>query len=64
MLNPKDLEEAYQDFSTNLNKWAPDGVIEVNLALLSDLGLLHTADSEKEKAELPFSFNVIETAEK
>jgi len=41
VLNPTQLEEAFKDFTQNFQKWGPDGVISVNLAVLHELGLLH-----------------------
>lgn len=64
MMNPVELEEAYKDFSENTKKWAPDGVIEVDIALLNDLGLLGYEELEGSTQDVTHHFHVIETQEK
>ena len=66
MINPKVLEEAYQEFTANLSKWAPDGIIQVDLRLLNDLGILNHAELEHSvsDAHLNHYFHIIETPEK
>jgi hypothetical protein len=65
MVNPIKLEEAFQEFSLNLPKWAPDGVISVNLGLLNDLGLLNNAYLEQPAPEnISHFFHVLETPDK
>lgn len=65
MNNPVDLEEAYKDFSENLKKWAPDGVINVDLAVLGDLGLLTYDRLEGDNSQdVTHFFHVIETQDK
>lgn len=66
MTNPKILEEAYQEFTTDLTKWLPDGIIQVDLRLLNDLGLLNNAELEHSvsDAHLNHYFHIIETPEK
>ncbi len=64
-MNPIQLEEAYKDFTDNLQQWAPDGCIHVNLQLLQDLGLLNNWDSESGGPEsLTQQFHVVETNDK
>ena len=64
-MNPIQLEEAYKDFTDNLQQWTPDGCIHVNLQLLQDLGLLNNWDSESSSPEsLTQQFHVIETNDK
>lgn len=64
-MNPVQLEEAYRDFSENLKKWAPDGVIQVNLKLLNDLGLLSYEQLEGNTTQdVTHYFHVIETQDK
>lgn len=59
------LEEAYKEFSQNMGKWVPDGIIDVNLQLLHELGFLSLSQMEQSKGEdFTQYFNVIETAEK
>ncbi len=66
MLNPIELDEAYQNFITNLNQFVPDGIIDVDLGLLSDLGVLEYDQFENDEGseEFPHYFHVIETSDK
>lgn len=65
MLNPTDLENAYAEFSVDLHKSLPDGVISVDIELLHSLNLLHTDLSDDgEIQESSYQFYVIETTEK
>jgi len=65
MINPIQLEESYKEFSQDLSKWVPDGIIQVNLALLHDLGLLSRDQLEHTTLDnLSHHFHVIETADK
>jgi hypothetical protein len=66
MINPKILEEAYLVFSKDLHKWAPDGVINVDLKVLQDLGILNNAELEQSvtDAHLNHLFHIIETTDK
>lgn len=66
MINPNVLEEAFQEFSKNLSKWIPDGIIHVDLKLLNDLGLLNNAELEHSvsEANLNHYFHIIETPDK
>ena len=65
-MNPIRLEEAYQEFISNLPRWIPEGMIEVNMELLKEAGLLNYQSFEKGQSEeeLPYYFHVIETSEK
>jgi len=66
MLTPAQLEEVFIEFSQNLQKHAPDGVIAVDMHLLHDLGLLKGGklDSSKTSEELMHYFQVHEAADK
>lgn len=66
MINPNVLEEAYKEFSKNLSKWVPDGIIHVDLKLLNDLGLLNNAELEHSISDdqLNHYFHIIETPDK
>jgi hypothetical protein len=66
MLTPAQLEEAFVEFSQNLQKHAPDGVITVDLNLLHDLGLLQNGkfDQSGSTDELMHYFHVLETPDK
>jgi hypothetical protein len=66
MINPKNLEEAFLEFSTNLQKWAPEGVINVDLKLLHELGLLNHSEWENSitDSHLTQYFHIVETQDK
>lgn len=65
MINPSQLEEAYQEFSRDLQKWVPDGIISVNLTLLHELGLLNFEHLEQSPVDnLSHLFHVMENPEK
>jgi hypothetical protein len=66
MINPVILEEAFLEFSNNLQKWIPDGVIHVDLKVLHDLGLLNQTELEHSVNEenLSLYFHIIETPDK
>lgn len=66
MINPKVLEEAYLEFSKDLSKWIHDGIIQVDMKLLSDLGMLSNAELEQgvSDAHLNHYFHIIETDDK
>ncbi len=66
MIDPIDLETAYQTFTQDLAKWAPDGITPVNLALLQEMGILKEEQQDKVADEdgLSHYFHVIETDEK
>ncbi len=66
MINPIILEEAYLEFSQNLKKWIPDGIIHVDLRLLHELGLLSNSELEQSvnEANLSLYFHIIETPDK
>ena len=65
-MNPIQLDQAFNDFTANLQRWIPEGIIEVNLDLLEKVGLLNFKDFEEnqETEQLPHYFHVIEAAEK
>ena len=66
MLNPIELEKAYQTYTEDLTKWTPDGIIPVNLSLLHEMGILKEDQKEptEEDEGLSHYFHVIETEEK
>ena len=66
MINPTVLEDAYKEFSKDLLKWVPDGIIQVDLKLLNDLNLLNNAELEHSISDdqLNHYFHIIETPEK
>ena len=66
MINPTVLEDAYKEFSKDLSKWVHDGIIQVDMKLLNDLGLLNSAELEHalSDAHLNHFFHIIETPDK
>lgn len=65
MMNPTQLEERYQTYVKDLRGFVPDGVIEVDLALLQDLGLLSALEKlDEEEVMFTHSFYVVESGEK
>jgi len=64
MINPTELEKAYQAFTENLGKWMPDGIIDVNLSLLNELGILNPAQLEQSSPDITHLFHVVETPDK
>ncbi|CAM0117787.1 hypothetical protein [Rhabdochlamydiaceae symbiont of Dictyostelium giganteum] len=66
MLPPTKLEDAFVEFSQNLPKHVPDGVLAVNLDLLSEIGLLDPLkiDQLDHSDELLHYFHVIENPDK
>lgn len=66
MTSPIELDQAFETFSTNLPSFVPEGIIDVDLPLLEDAGLLNFEEFEESPTEesLPHYFHVIETAEK
>ena len=65
-MNPTQLDQVYNEFISNLSSWIPEGIIEVNLKLLEETGLLYfeSFDEKQESEQLPHYFHVIETSEK
>lgn len=65
MLNPIQIEDAYKEFSSNLTKWAHDGITPINLQFLHDQGILPSlTDDEGDADDLTQYFHVIESVEK
>lgn len=65
MINPVQLEEAFREFSENLPKWIPDGITQVNLGVLHELGLLSNAELESTSPDqLMHLFHIIESSDK
>ena len=66
MVNPAKLEEAFEEYIHDLPKWTPDGIIEVDIFLLKQLGLLHHTDDDEKilQSQFPFFFHVVETDDK
>ncbi|MCK4934172.1 MAG: hypothetical protein KAR79_01155 [Simkaniaceae bacterium] len=65
-MNPNQLDETFNEFASNIAGWIPEGIIEVNMELLEELGLLQGSKLEEDISpdQLPHYFHVIETSEK
>lgn len=64
MVNPVELENAYKQYATDLPKNAPDGIIEVNLSVLYELGLLDAKQNIEDPKKITHYFHVLESPEK
>jgi hypothetical protein len=65
MENPIELETSYKEYMENLSQATPDGILEVDLALLQTYGLLGCEDPPTEGDNtLTHFFHVIEAPEK
>jgi hypothetical protein len=64
-MNPEELEHDYQKYMGNLKEFAPDGIVEIDLSLLHELGLLSCEDSnEEDETSLTNNFYVVESTDK
>ena len=65
MEEPNYLEEAYLDFVKNFKTWAPDGILEIGLEQLCEMGLLNKDDLDEDDADdVTHYFHVVETPDK
>jgi hypothetical protein len=65
MLNPVQLEEIFRKYSEDIAKWAHDGILDVNLALLNECGLIDKMNEEIDDTDdITQYFHVIESMEK
>lgn len=65
MLNPMQIEEAYKEFMGNLNQWAHDGIIPINLNFLHEQGILSSLQEDcGDPDDLTQYFHVVESPEK
>ncbi len=65
-MNPLDLEAAYQEYTSDLKRFVPDGIVEVDLPLLQELELLSYEENPdgEEDAQLTYNFYVVESSDK
>lgn len=64
-MNPLDLEAAYQEYCSDLKRFIPDGIVEVDLSLMQELNLLNCYEQfEAEDESMTQHFYVIESANK
>lgn len=66
MVNPVQLEDSYNEFMKDLPKWIPDGIIDIDLHTLDEMGLLNKEELEVDENQdhFPHYFHVIETSDK
>lgn len=66
MITPLELEEAFRDFNENFQKWVPDGIIDIDIELLCNIGFLRDAelDTDKDEEDVTQYFHVLETPDK
>lgn len=62
-MEPAELEKAFNDYMRDLHVHVPDGIVEVDLTLLQELGLLTTEDTPYDDS-LSHNFFVIESVDK
>ena len=56
-MNPIQLDKAYNEFVSSLSSWIPEGIIEVDMSLLEETGLLtHVSFEEDNNQERKRSF--------
>lgn len=62
MIKPEKLEEYYGKFLNEPSHWVQDGIIDVNLEMLKDWGLLNQTEEEEKllQDQFPFYFHVLE----
>ena len=58
-----EIEECFKKFSKDLSLWLPDGLIQVDIKLLQELGLLDFRDTLAETSFTRY-FQVVESSEK
>ncbi len=65
-MNPVDLEESFQKYIKDLPKYIPDGILDIDLVLLKELGLVTTEGKilDEDEESLTHSFYVLESPEK
>lgn len=64
MNNPTVLEACYKKYMEDINKWLPDGIVEVDLRVLHKLDLLNFHTPSSNDSALTRYFHVVESEEK
>jgi hypothetical protein len=64
MLNSSKLEKSFKEFTGNIQQWIPDGIVNITLPVLQELGLLNIESFEENNDQLLQKFQVIETEDK
>lgn len=63
-MNPIDIEQAFREYSSDMAHATPDGIIDINLSTLHELGLLSCDMNKVEGKPATQYFHVMESAEK
>lgn len=64
-MSPEELELDFLKYFADLKTFAPDGIVDIDLSLLHELGLLASQEDEEEQENsLTHNFYVIESADK
>lgn len=64
-MNPEELEYDYQKYIGDLKQFVPDGVVDIDLSLLHELGLISCEEThEEEETSLTHNFYVVESSDK
>lgn len=58
------VEEAYQRYINDLNKWPSEGILYVDMKMLQELNIVDAAGNELPGCEFSRSFQFVETDEK
>ena len=64
MIDPVLLEQSYNEYTSDLGYWGPDGIMTINIRLLKSLGLLRADNGLTKKSSMDQAFHIIETDEK
>lgn len=64
-MSPQDFESDYHEYMSDLKRHVPDGIVEIDLSLLQELGLLASEEeSEDDESTLTHNFYVVESSDK
>lgn len=65
MQNPEELEADYKKYISDLKRFVPDGIVEIDLSLLHELGLLSCEETNTSaETALTHNFYVVESHDK
>jgi hypothetical protein len=65
MMDPEEIECDYKRFMSDLKRYVPDGIVDIDLTLLQELGLLTTEEeTQSDETALTHNFYVVESQDK
>ena len=66
MIKPEKLDEYYEKFLDDPSYWVQDGIVDINLEILREWGLLNQSEEEEKllQEQFPFYFHVLENNSK